>query len=80
MRIKVQKWGNSLAVRLPKAFAREARLSYGTEAALTVEKGKIVIESQSEPEYSLEDLLKGVTKGNLHTETDTGDAMGREAW
>jgi len=78
MQTKIQKWGNSLAVRIPKAFVKEARVAYGTSVDLSVDDGKIVIDPHTAPEYRLEDLLKGVTKGNVHAEVDTGEAVGRE--
>ncbi|MCK5804833.1 MAG: AbrB/MazE/SpoVT family DNA-binding domain-containing protein [Lentisphaeria bacterium] len=80
MQTKIQKWGNSLAVRIPKVFLRDAHLAYGTPVNLSVEDGKIIIDPHVEPEYRLEDLLKDVTKQNLHAEVDTGGAVGREAW
>ena len=78
MQTKIQKWGNSLAVRIPKAFVREAHVAYGTTVDLSVADGKIVIDPHTEPEYRLEDLLKGVTEHNVHAEVETGDAVGRE--
>lgn len=80
MQSRIQKWGNSLAVRIPKAFAKEVNVAYGTSVDISVEDGKIVIEPLKEAEYTLEDLLKGITKHNLHTEVDTGKAVGREVW
>jgi antitoxin MazE len=80
MQTTIQKWGNSLAVRIPKAFVREAHVAYGTAVNLSVEDGKIVIEPHAEPEYRLKDLLKGVTKRNLHGEIETGNAVGLEVW
>jgi antitoxin MazE len=80
MQTKIQKWGNSLAVRIPKAFVEEAHVAYGTSVDLSVDDGKIVIDPRAEPEYRLEDLLKGVTKRNIHAEVDTGEAVGREVW
>ncbi len=80
METTIQKWGNSLAVRIPKAFVKEAHIAYGTTVDLSVDDGKIVIVPHAEPEYRLEDLLKGVTKRNLHVEVTTGGAVGREAW
>ncbi len=80
MRIKIQKWGNSLAVRLPNAFVKEAHLAYGTQAEITVDDGKIVIEGRQDPVYTLDELLKGINPGNLHEEVDMGEAKGREAW
>ena len=80
MQTTIQKWGNSLAVRIPKAFVKEAHVAYGTQVDLSVDDGKIVIDPRAEPSYRLEDLLKGVTKRNLHAEVDTGKAVGREVW
>jgi len=80
MQTRIQKWGNSLAVRIPKAFVREARVAYGTTVDLSVDDGKIVIDPYPEPEYRLDDLLKGITKRNRHPETNTGKSVGKEAW
>jgi antitoxin MazE len=80
MQTTIQKWGNSLAVRIPTAFVKEAQVAYGTAVDISVDDGKIVINPNAEPEYRLEDLLKGVTKRNIHTEVETGEAVGREVW
>jgi antitoxin MazE len=80
MQTTIRKWGNSLAVRIPKAFVKEAHVACGTPVELSVDDGKIVIDPRTEPEYRLQDLLKGVTKRNLHAEVDTGEAVGREVW
>ena len=80
MQTKIQKWGNSLAVRIPKVFVREAHVAHGTSVDLHVDDGKIIIDPHAEPEYRLEDLLAGVTMRNLHKEADTGAAVGREVW
>lgn len=80
MQTKIQKWGNSLAVRIPKPFVKEAHVAYGTSVRISVDDGKIIIDPQTEPEYRLEDLLKGVTSRNLHAEVATGEAVGREVW
>ena len=80
MQTRIQKWGNSLAVRIPKAFVKEAHVAYGTPVDLSVVEGKIVIDPHTQPEYRLEDLLKGINKKNIHAEVETGDAVGREVW
>ena len=80
METKIQKWGNSLAVRIPALFVKEAQIACGTAVRLSVDDGKIVIDPHVEPRYRLEDLLKGVTRRNLHAEVATGDAVGREVW
>lgn len=80
MRVEIQKWGNSLAVRIPKAIAVESKISQGSEVELTLEKGRVVLNPVKPPEYRLEELLAGVSKDNLHEEVDTGEAVGREIW
>ena len=80
MNATIQKWGNSLALRIPKAVARDTRLGNGSVVNLTVEEGKVVIEPVRKVKYSLEELLKGVSKKNIHPSVDTGPAVGREVW
>lgn len=80
MNAKVQKWGNSLALRIPKSFAKDADLTTGSVVDLTVRDGKIIVDPHPCPAYSLEELLSGVTKKNIHAEVDTGARVGREAW
>ena len=81
MKVQVQKWGNSLALRIPKSFAQEIEIEQGSVVDLSLEKGEIVIRPvDDEPEYTLDQLLARVTKDNIHGEVDTGKARGREAW
>lgn len=80
MRVRVQKWGNSLALRIPKSFAIETALDSGAEVDLTLEDGRLVITPRSEPRYALSDLLAEVTPQNLHAEIDTGSSQGAEVW
>jgi len=77
---RIQKWGNSLALRIPNAFAREIGLEQGAPVEVTLRQGKLVIEPVEEPPLSLAQLLKGVTDENLHDEVDTGPAVGKEIW
>jgi antitoxin MazE len=76
---KVQKWGNSLAVRIPRSYARDARLTSGSAVDISVRDGKIVLAPAQGGHYRLDELLKTVTKSNLHQEVDAGRPMGREA-
>ena len=79
MRVSISKWGNSLALRIPRAFAVDARLTSGSEVDVAVENGRLVIMPvQSGP--TLAALLDQVTPDNLHREFTTGGAVGREAW
>ncbi len=80
MQATIQKWGNSLAIRIPKAFVKEANVADGTTVDLSVDDGKIVIDPHPKSAYRLDDLLKGVTKRNSHAEVVTGDAVGPEVW
>lgn len=80
MKVQIQKWGNSLALRIPKSFAIESKIEQGSTVEVSLEKGKLIVFPVSEPEFTLEDLLANVTKRNLHREIDTGGAVGKEAW
>ena len=82
MKTKVQKWGNSLALRIPKSFAEETRLEPDTEVNLSLVEGKLVVTptARRKRKYSLEQLVKGITEENTHPETDTGEPVGNEVW
>ena len=77
---KVQKWGNSLAVRIPRSVAQDTHLSSGNSVDMAVQDGRIVIAPARRPRFRLDELLKGVTTKNRHLESDSGMAAGREAW
>ncbi|MDZ4655375.1 MAG: AbrB/MazE/SpoVT family DNA-binding domain-containing protein [Coriobacteriia bacterium] len=80
MKTKVQRWGNSLAVRIPKTFAEEVGLKDDSPIEMRLVKGGLLVEPSSEWTPSLADLLAGVTESNLHDEVDTGPAQGSEVW
>lgn len=80
MQIQIQKWGNSLAIRIPKLFAQEINVQQGSYVDLSTEEGKLVAKPLDEKEYSLEQLLAGVTEQNLHSEINFGNAIGKEIW
>lgn len=80
MRSRVQKWGNSLAVRIPKPFAAEAGLAQDASVEVSVRGGELVIARSPAPEYSLAELLEKVTSRNIHREIPTGRPVGREVW
>ena len=80
MRVQVQKWGNSLALRIPSSFAKESHIEKGSEVELSLEAGKIVVNPVKKPAYALDDLLSGVTEDNLHSEVETGPSVGKEVW
>ena len=68
MRTRIERWGNNLALRIPKAFALESGLEEGGEVELSVEKGSLVVVPKV-PSYTLEELLAGVRPSNLHAAT-----------
>lgn len=80
MLTKIQKWGNSLALRIPKTFALDAQLENNSFVEISIVEGKIIIAPVSAPRLTLEELLAGITKENLHHEIDTGPAVGSEVW
>jgi antitoxin MazE len=80
MKTRVQKWGNSLALRIPKSFATEAGLDRDSSVEVSLKDGKLTIVPDTKPKFTLKQLLSQVTNENLHHEVDTGPAMGNEAW
>jgi antitoxin MazE len=80
MLTKVQKWGNSLALRIPKAFALDAQLENNSFVEISIVDGQIIITPVVAPSWTLEELLAGINKKNIHHEVDTGFAIGNEVW
>ena len=80
MQAIIKKWGNSLALRIPKLLALDANLKQNKLVDISFDKGSIIITPIDEKEYSLKKLLEGVSKNNLHGEFDTGTPVGKEIW
>ena len=76
----MQKWGNSLAIRIPKAFATEVGLKEESEVDVSLKSGKLVVVPVEKPGLTLKALLAKITEENVHREVDAGPATGREAW
>ena len=79
MRTTAQKWGNSLAIRVPKSVADEAGLKVKDDLDIEVRKGALVLRPHRRRVYRLEDLVKGITSRNIHKEIPFVEPMGREA-
>ncbi|OHB13464.1 MAG: MazF family transcriptional regulator [Candidatus Zambryskibacteria bacterium RIFCSPLOWO2_12_FULL_45_14] len=79
MTTKIRKWGNSLAVRIPDEFAENLDLKDGSVVGFEQLGDRIII-SKTKPKYTLEDMVKGITKKNRHKEFDWGKPMGKEIW
>lgn len=80
MKARVQKWGNSLAVRIPKTLAVEAELTENTPVKLSLIKGRLTIEAVPDEPPTIEELVAGITDENLHPEWDMGRPVGKEIW
>lgn len=78
MKTRVQKWGNSLALRIPKSFAEEAGLRANGAVDLSLVDGTLVVQPVAPQPVSLDELLRGVTKANIPGEWVTGPAIGKE--
>jgi antitoxin MazE len=79
MKTTAQKWGNSLAIRVPKRVAEEAGLHEKDQVEIEVRKGTLVVRPHLRRVYRLEDLLKRITPRNVHEAVDFGKPVGREA-
>jgi antitoxin MazE len=79
MTATIQKWGNSLAVRLPKALADEAQMHEGARVELVPTPEGVLVKAKRRRRYRLADLLAGVRQGNVHPETDWGRPVGKES-
>lgn len=80
MQTKIQKWGNSLGLRIPRSFAQEAGVGAGSEVDLSVRNGDLVVKPARRRSYQLNELVRKITAKNLHSEVNTGRPVGREAW
>ena len=79
MNTTIQRWGNSLAIRIPKAFALEAGLTENAAVEIGVSDGALVVRP-ARKEWSLDELLAGINPSNIHGEINWGGRAGREAW
>ena len=79
MRTTIQKWGNSLGLRIPRALAEEAGVVAGSEVDLSIRRGDLVVKPARRTKYRLNDLLRQMTSKNIHAEVDVGAPVGREA-
>ncbi len=75
--VQVVKWGNSLAVRIPKGVAEKARMKEGDAVEIKAAKGRIEVR-RADRIPSLQELVAQITVENRHPETDWGPAVGRE--
>lgn len=77
MKTRVQKWGNSLAIRIPRTYADQVRVGVESPVEISVQEGALVVRPL---QTSLEDLLEQITEENIHSEAEFGAPVGRERW
>ncbi|HEY0243491.1 MAG TPA: AbrB/MazE/SpoVT family DNA-binding domain-containing protein [Gemmatimonadaceae bacterium] len=75
----IQRWGNSLAIRIPKPFASQAGLSEDTDVEIVLQGDRIVI-SPAKKQWKLEKLLAGISPSNKHRAIEWGRPRGGESW
>lgn len=80
MTTTVQKWGNSLALRIPRAYAAETNLAETSPVELSLRSGSIVIRPVTRQRHKLNTLLRSITPRNRHAAIETGPAVGQEVW
>jgi antitoxin MazE len=79
MEVTIQKWGNSLAIRIPVSYAKDISLQQGTSVDLIKKKGKLVIVPKK-PGLKLKNLLAKITADNIHKEEFPEGPIGKEIW
>jgi len=80
MRTKVSRWGNSLALRLPKKLATSHNIFEDSKVEIIEKAEGLLLRPATKETYDLNELLKGITKENVHEEVSTGTSRGRESW
>jgi antitoxin MazE len=77
---RIQKWGNSLGLRIPKSFAEDAGVEEGSPVDISIDGDKLIIQPVRPSRYVLKDLVSQIREDNIHDEIPTGDRLGREVW
>lgn len=75
----VSKWGNSLAIRIPRQLAENLNLYEGTEVELKLQEDHLSVKAKRK-KYTLEELCASVKDGNQHELIDFGKPVGEEIW
>lgn len=80
MRVNIQKWGNSLAIRIPKSFAEQISIKSGSPVDLSIDGDRLIIKPIVEEKYELKSLISEIRESNLHKEYLGDDPKGKELW
>jgi len=78
MNATIQKWGNGLALRLPKVLADEVHIRAGAQVELVPTREGLLLKPKGKRRYRLSELVAGITPENVHPETNWGPSVGRE--
>jgi antitoxin MazE len=79
VRAQVVGWGNSQALRIPKAVLDELQIREGDEVEMMVENGRLTVRPLH-AKLTLESILAAITPENRHKEIDWGKPVGNEVW
>lgn len=71
--VKLQKWGNSLGLRIPASLAQQINIKEGTEVTVSIDSNQVLLVKPIETEPTLEELLLKITPENRHIEADFGE-------
>ncbi len=77
---QLAKWGNSLALRIPKSVAEDAQLQEGQPVTVTVARRGGLVIKRARRKYRLSQLVSRITDKNRHEEAEWGEPQGREIW
>jgi antitoxin MazE len=80
MNARIQRWGNSLALRIPRPVAQHLGLVQNSLVHLSMTSTRLTVVPAPKERPSLDQLLSRVTRDNLHKGTETGRPVGRETW
>jgi len=78
MIVKAAQWGNSIGVRIPRTLAKKKGIDVDTAVEVNETEDGVIIKPVGKKEYSLKELVKGITSQNRHSEIDFGHPVGKE--
>ena len=80
MRAVIQKWGNSLALRIPKVFSKELGFEEATAVEMRVDNSVLIVKTKKTKKLALKELLALINDKNCHEAIETDPAIGKEVW
>jgi antitoxin MazE len=78
--VKLKKWGNSLAVRLPKEITSNVDIHENSKVELNVVDNNIVMSPIKKTKITLDEILEGITPETYGKVIDFGSPVGKEIW